>query len=89
MRRCKAEGCGNLVGVEHRRCPECRHSTTGYGPRYDRAQTVDGAKERYVDPDTDYMIEDFERDVERILAGSKNPDTPDRPTLEGHELIRP
>lgn len=48
--------------------------TTAYDPRFDRAQTVDGATARYVAHDTDYDLKDFERDVARLLTGDSYPD---------------
>jgi formyltetrahydrofolate hydrolase len=51
--------------------------TTDYDPRYDRGQTVAGAKARYVDPDLDYDEQNLERDVARVLAEGDYPDRDD------------
>ncbi len=40
--------------------------STDYDPRFDHAQTVKGAKARYVDDDG-YSIGDLESDLERLL----------------------
>lgn len=48
--------------------------TPDYDPRFDRAQTIEGAKARYADPDLDYDIQDLEADVERILEQGERPD---------------
>jgi hypothetical protein len=40
--------------------------TTEYDPRYNRAQTIEGAKARYVQVNK-YTLADLERDLERIL----------------------
>jgi len=45
-----------------------RSDTHNYDPRYDRAQTVEGAKARYVENDTGYDIGDLEADIMRILT---------------------
>ena len=43
--------------------------THDYDPRYDRAQSVDGAKARYVADDCpDYGEVDLERDLERLMT---------------------
>jgi hypothetical protein len=65
--------------------------TTDYDSRYDRGQTVAGAKARYVDPDLDYDGQDLERDIARVLAQGDYPDRDpssglralDDPILEG------
>ena len=62
--------------------------TTDYDPRFERAQTVEGAKARYVSDDLpDYGIDDLERDVGRVLEQGRNPDKRDRPTFEGQVVI--
>jgi len=55
--------------------------THEYDPRYDRAQTTEGAKARYVKL-ADYTLADLEADVERILVCGEHPDAPDVPVLE-------
>jgi hypothetical protein len=60
--------------------------TPNYDPRTDRAQTVAGAKARYVDPDCQYSLADLEHDVRRILTEGEHPDRP--PLLEGVTLYR-
>lgn len=41
--------------------------TTDYDPRYDRAQSIEGAKARYLDDVLEYDEADLERDLERLL----------------------
>jgi hypothetical protein len=41
--------------------------TSDYDPRFERAQTIAGAKARYVELD-DYLLADLESDVERLLT---------------------
>lgn len=49
--------------------------TPEYDPRYDRAQTVEGAKARYVSDDFPaYDLDAFEADVERLLEQGDHPD---------------
>lgn len=48
--------------------------TPDYDPRYSRAQTVEGAKARYVAEDVDYSLLDLERDVARLLDEGDYPD---------------
>jgi hypothetical protein len=49
--------------------------TTEYDPRYDCAQTLRGAKARYLSDDlSDYNLDAFERDVERVLEQGAYPD---------------
>jgi len=49
--------------------------TTDYDPRYDRAQTVRGAKARYVDNERpEYGLQMLESDLERLLRGGDLPD---------------
>jgi hypothetical protein len=60
--------------------------TPDHDPRYDRAQTVDGAKARYVHSD-DYTIQQLESDVDRILTEGENPDKKDIPHFGGQEVI--
>ena len=48
--------------------------TTEYDPRYDRAQTIGGAKSRYISHDQEYTLSDLERDIGRILTEGENPD---------------
>jgi hypothetical protein len=62
----------------------CVSATTDYDPRHERAQTLDGAKARYVSDSVEYSLANFERDVERILVEGEHPDRPrDRPLLGG------
>jgi len=62
-------------------------ATTDYDPRYERAQTLNGAKARYVSDSVEYSLADFERDVERILIEGERPDRPrDRPLFEGQVI---
>jgi len=61
--------------------------TTDYDPRYDRAQSVEGAKARYVDDQLAYSLADMERDVARVLQEGANPDRQGRPILGGQEVI--
>ena len=50
-------------------------TTHDYDPRYDRAQTIDGAKARYVSDDLpEYGIDMLEADVGRLLRGGDTPD---------------
>lgn len=83
MRPC--ENCGTAVGREHARCPDCRGSkpplssfgsrrseTPEYDPRYERAQSVDGAKARYVAHDLAYDERDLERDLDRLLSSAND-----------------
>lgn len=42
--------------------------TPDYDPRYSSAQSVKGAKARYVSDDVDYDEEDLEKDLTRLLA---------------------
>ena len=84
--------CGTAIGRGRDLCPECRGATvaetTDYDPRYSRAQTVEGAKARYVSDDLpDYGILDLERDVERLLDEGENPDRRDRPVFEGQVVM--
>lgn len=58
--------------------------THDYDPRYDRAQTADGAKARYVQLD-DHPLAKLELDIERILSEGENPDRPD-PALTEPEM---
>jgi len=58
--------------------------TPGYDPRYDRAQTLDGAKARYVQLE-EYTLANFENDVERILTEGDHPDS-NGPILEGQTV---
>jgi hypothetical protein len=49
--------------------------TPDYDPRYDRAQTVAGAKARYADPNAPkYDLAALERDLERLLTEGDLPD---------------
>jgi len=49
--------------------------TPEYDPRYDRAQTVEGAKARYLSDDLPgYGLDAFETDVERVLEQGDHPD---------------
>jgi hypothetical protein len=48
--------------------------TPEFDPRTDRAQTVEGAKARYIQQDT-YSLDDLEADVERLLEEGEYPDT--------------
>lgn len=64
--------------------------TTDYDPRYSRAQTVEGAKARYVSDDLpDYDEDDLERDVARVLDEGDYPDRDgrDRPAFEGQVVM--
>jgi len=59
------------LGQAHDYCPRHRSTvadTTDYDPRYERAQTVGGAKARYVSGDTEYDIGDLETDLDRLLG---------------------
>ena len=67
--------------------------TTDYDPRYDRGQTVAGAKARYVDPNLDYDGQDLERDIARVLASGDYPDRErdralDVPIFEGATVYK-
>jgi len=60
--------------------------TTDYDPRYDRAQTVKGAKARYVSDDLpEYGEQMLEADLERLLNNGENPDRYD-PALTEPEM---
>jgi hypothetical protein len=59
--------------------------TPEFDPRTERAQTIDGAKARYVQQD-EYTLTDFEADVERVLEEGEYPDT--APLLEGQVVHR-
>ena len=48
--------------------------TPEFDPRTNRAQTVEGAKARYIQQDT-YSLTDLEADVERVLEEGEYPDT--------------
>ena len=49
--------------------------TPDYDPRFERAQTVEGAKARYVSDDSPgYGIVELERDIGRVLREGENPD---------------
>jgi len=62
--------------------------THDYDPRHDRAQSVDGAKARYVTDDLPEYDEDaLERDLERLMTGGENPDRRERPTIETQEAV--
>lgn len=62
--------------------------TPDYDPRFDRAQTIDGAKARYVSDDlSGYGLEDMESDVLRILTDGENPDKRDRPVIHGQKAV--
>lgn len=89
MKRCDTRGCGEIIGSEHKYCSGCRVSeTTDYDPRFDRAQTVEGAKARYVSHDLPGYDEDaLEDDLERLFLDGMNPDKRDRPTIETQETI--
>lgn len=91
MRKCKENGCENRVGVEHRKCPGHRGSavseTTDYDPRFERAQTVGGAKARYADHGGDYTLSDLERDVERLLETGEYPDAVETPQFAGQVVF--
>jgi len=63
-----------------------RSDTPDYDPRTDRAQTVAGAKARYVDLDCQYSLADLERDVRRILTEGEYPDR--QPILGGQTVYR-
>lgn len=59
-----------------------------YDPRYNRAQTVEGAKVRYVSDDLpDYGLDDLERDLTRVLEQGSYPDR-EVPLFEGQEVIK-
>lgn len=61
--------------------------TTDYDPRFDRAQTVDGAQARYVSDDCpDYGEAMLEADLERLLSGGEYPDRADRPSFDGQGM---
>jgi len=59
--------------------------TPGYDPRYDRAQTLTGAKARYVQLD-EYTLANLDDDVERILREGENPDQTG-PIFEGQRVF--
>lgn len=42
--------------------------TPDYDPRYDEAQSIEGAKARYVQLEG-YSIHDLERDLDRLIRG--------------------
>lgn len=95
MKPCNS--CGSAIGRGRDLCPDCRGSssssrtaeTTDYDPRFERAQTVEGAKARYVSDDLpDYGIDMLEADVARVLEQGENPDRRDRPPrFEGQVVI--
>lgn len=60
--------------------------TTDYDPRYERAQTIEGAEARWLDQDG-YTEVDLERDIERLIETSEYPDR-DRPDLTGQRMFR-
>ena len=65
--------------------------TPEYDPRHDRAQTVEGAKARYLSDDLPgYGLDAFEADVERVLEQGDHPDEekPPFPMFEGQEIVR-
>lgn len=41
--------------------------THDYDPRYERAQSVEGAQARYLNEDLDYDLDDLDRDLGRLL----------------------
>ena len=63
--------------------------TSDYDPRFDRAQTVAGAKARYVNLDS-YSLANLESDVERILSEGEAPDRGKPPLSKygSHETVR-
>ena len=65
------------------------HETHDYDPRFERAQTIDGAKARYVaDELPDYGLDALEADVDRLLRVGDGPDMNiDNPS--SHGFIRP
>lgn len=87
--RARFEILGNSPGASR------TAETTDYDPRYDRAQTVEGAKARYVSDDLpDYGLDMLEADVARVLVEGDYPDRDGReepeevPRFEGQEVIR-
>jgi hypothetical protein len=60
--------------------------TPDHDPRFDRAQTISGAKSRYVNLDS-YTLAKFESDVERMLREGENPDKSETPLLEGQTVF--
>ena len=42
------------------------HETHDYDPRYERAQTIEGAKARYIQLEN-YNLNNLESDIERLL----------------------
>lgn len=48
--------------------------TPEHDPRYERAQTLEGAQARYAAHDNGYDEADLERDLERILERGEYPD---------------
>jgi len=60
-----------------------KSKTQDYDPRYDRAQSISGAKARYVELDG-YDIADLEADIERIQEQGENPDK--GPIFEGQKV---
>lgn len=83
---CNGDGCNKAIGRGYTYCLDCRTADTpNYDPRYDRAQTVNGAKARYVELQ-DYTESDLESDLERLLTDGPNPDAV--PTYEGQEVLQ-
>ena len=64
------------------------HETHDYDPWCERAQTIDGAKARYVSDDLPgYDLDMLESDVDRLLRVGENPEKRDRPIIEVQEVL--
>jgi len=65
--------------------PATKAITTDYDPRYDRAQTIEGAQGRYISADLpDYDVVALEADLERLLIRGENPD---RNAMDEHKAF--
>lgn len=72
-------GSTNPAAKPSRSSPTSSVSEThDFDPRYDRAQSVDGAKARYVSHDLAYDVHDLERDLDRLLWEGETDDPPVR-----------
>lgn len=56
--------------------------TSDFDPRHDRAQTIEGAKARYVTQDG-YDEQQLEADIDRLLTEGEHPDERVEPLLDG------
>lgn len=60
--------------------------THDYDPRYDKAQTIDGAAARFLDEELDYDSDDLERDLHEIIVEGREPSR-QYPRFEGQRLV--